>query len=230
MKNLLKSILISTCVVLVVVSCESDDVSNPDVQFFVDNDNPTVGESLTFSIEGGAETYAIYTGDEGREFQNSNLVVTEGQELDQELVFLSADSIPAITTFIQVRVDDYNAENNPDISADEIMNNISTLVGVEYTNKLTAAYEIYLFAPELEGFVARNLVDFFFTNESVLLAPPDGFSTGLPVDRYEKVLEYSYSTPGMYNATLVATNVGNSSNNYETSYTTKEIIITVDPE
>lgn len=243
MINNIKFLLILVALVSI-VSCSKDAIT-PEVTFSVDNSNPQVGENIKFTISGDAETYVVYTGDASHEYDKSYLVITEGKDVDQELVVLSADSLPEIRDYLDPIVSNYNGTVGPNqqISLDNLMTNITTLVGKEYTNKLTAAYEMWEFASGLQGQVFRDVVDLFFEDNSVLLAPEGGFSTGVAINRYDKTLEYSYSEPGTYTVTLIATNVGDkqysgsgyqddrtsSGSEYDLGRTIKEIVITVNP-
>lgn len=242
MKNYIKFLILSLTTTFF-VSCS--DVDTPEVDFTVNNLNPTVGEKVTFTITGDAETFVIFTGDASHEFEKSHLAITSGLDVDQELVVMVADSLPKIKDYLQGPINNHNstAGANNQVDIDVVMTNIATLVDKEYTNKLTAAYEIWEFVSVLQGQTIRDLVDLYFQNKSDLLAPPGGFSTGFAVDRYDKKLEYTYSTPGMYVVTLVATNVGDklytgsgyqddrtsSGDEYNLGRVFRELVITVQP-
>jgi len=243
MINHIKSLLVLATLVII-VSC-STDAETPEVSFKVDNSSPMVGETVTFTITGDAETFVIFTGDASHEFAKSHLAVTEGMDVDQELVVLATDSLPEIRDYLDPIITNYNGTvgANQQVSLDNVMTSIATLVDKEYTNKLTAAYEMWEFAPGLQGEVFRVLVDLYFEDNSVLLAPEGGFSTGAAVNRYEKTYQYTYSESGTFTATLIATNVGNkqysgsgyqddhtsSGNEYDVNRIFKEIVITVQP-
>ena len=229
--NIILLLLISTLTCL--VSCE-DDLEISGLSFTADNVDVSVGEDVNFTINGKAETFAIYTGDAGHEFSKSYIVVTSGEDLDQELVVLTQDSISEIRDFLIPIVDNYNSEVSMDqqYDIDEIMLDIESQVDIEYSNKLNAAYIIWEFMDELNGQVARDIVDLFYEDESVILTPPDGFSTGFAIDRNEKTFTYSYDEPGMYLVTLIATNISEMQypeNDYFDERAYKEIVITVSP-
>lgn len=244
MINNIKSLLVLATLVIT-ISC-SKEALEPEVNFTVDNPNPQVGETITFTISGDAETYVVFTGDDSHEFIKSHLALTEGVDVDQELVALATDSLPAIRDYLEDPVNNYNttANANGQISLDNVMSKIANLVGKEYTNKLTAAYEMWEFAPGLDGEVFRDLVDLYFEDKSNLLAPEGGFATGFAIDRYEKTYSYTYSAAGTYTATLIATNVGGkeysgsgyqddrttSGDEYNLNRTIKELVITVQPD
>ncbi|WP_242155536.1 DUF5017 domain-containing protein [Aestuariivivens sediminis] len=224
------------------ISC-SDDLETPEVDFTVDNSSPVVGETVKFTITGGAETFVIFTGDENHEFEKSHLAITSGVDVDQELVVLRSEALPDIRDFLEPSVNTHNANAGPgnQLNLDAIMTNMATQVGIEYTNKLTAAYIIWEYFTELQGQVARDIVDAYYEDNSTLLAPEGGFSTGVAIDRYEKTLEYSYANPGMYVVTLIATNLSDkqysgsgyqddrtsSGDEYDLSRNIKELVITV---
>ncbi|SNR54242.1 hypothetical protein SAMN06265371_1054 [Lutibacter agarilyticus] len=243
MRNYIKSFLIYS-VALAFLSC-STDAPEPEVSFNVDNANPQVGEAITFNISGGADTYVFYTGDTSHDFANSHLVLTEGIDVDKEFVVLATDSLPKIKDFLQPYIDSHNenAGENDQLDLDVIITNIATQVGLEYTNKLTAAYIIWEYMTQLQGQVTKDIVDMFYEDKSTLLAPEGGFSTGFAINRYEKTFEYTYTTPGMYVVTLIASNLSNkqysgsgyqddrtsSGDEYDINRTIRELIITVQP-
>lgn len=230
---------------LSLISCSEEDL-NPEITFTADITNPEVGEKITFTITGEADTYVIFTGDDSHEFKNSHLAVTSGVDVDQELVVLNSSRLQEIRDFLEPRVNNHNATAGPNSQLDlnAIMTNIATQVDVEYSNKLTAAYIIWEYMTELQGQVARDIVDAFYEDKSTLLAPTEGFSTGFAVDRYEKTFEYSFNAEGMYLVTLIATNLSDkqySGSGYQDDRTAsgdeykygrgyKEILITVKPQ
>ncbi|WP_439130882.1 hypothetical protein [Polaribacter sp.] len=198
-------ILIFTTSIL--ISCSEEDL--PNVGLSISNLEPLAGESLTFTISGSADTFVIFTGDENHDFEKSHIAITTGQDLDQEIIVLVSDSLPKIKDYLIPFITTYNGNVgiNQQYDIDNVMSEIATLIDKEYTNKLTAAYEIWEFIPELNGETIRNIVDIFFENNSVILAPDSGFSTGFAVDKYEKTLQYTYNNPGTYIVTLIATNL-----------------------
>lgn len=236
--------------IVTVVGCSKDAIA-PEVDITADNVNLQIGETVTFTISGEAETFVVFTGDSMHEFVKSHLYITEGQELDQEVVVLTADSLLSLTPWLTLIVDNYNGgldPGAPTVSIDAILGNLETLVDKEYTNKETAAYEAYLFLTDLNGDgiaraqnVARDMVNTYFEDHSVLLAPEEGFSTGFAIDRYDKTFEYAYNEAGTYTVTLLATNVGDkkysgsgynddrssSGDEYDLNRTIKELTITV---
>lgn len=229
-------------VLLTFLSCRKD-IQSPEISFTADKVNLQVGETVTFNISGDAETFAIFTGDSTHEFSKSHLAVTEGLVVDQEEVVLTADSLVNVKPWLALRVDEYNATlgGGTPLSVETILGNLETLVDKNYTNKETAAYEAYLFMMDLGSAVARNMVNFYYEDQSVLLAPEGGFSKGEAIDRYKKSFEYAYNEPGTYTVTLIATNASykkysgsgyqddrtSSGSEYDLNRTIKEISITV---
>lgn len=229
-------------VILTMVGC-IEDIDSPEISFTADKVNLQVGETVTFNVSGDAETYVIFTGDNMHEFAKSHLALTEGLDVDQEVVVLTADSLETLKPWLTERVNDYNAGLNGGTALDveTILTNIETLVNKNYTNKETAAYESYLFMEELGSNIARNMIDMYYEDHSVLLAPEEGFSTGVAINRYEKNYEYAYNEAGTYTVTLIATNVSHknysgdgyisnssaSADEYNYEREIKELIITV---
>ncbi|PWD99493.1 hypothetical protein [Marinilabilia rubra] len=238
---------------MTIVSC-SKDIESPEVSFTADKVNVQVGETVTFTVTGDAQTYAIFTGDSLHNFESSHLAITAGLDLDQEEVMLTADSITSLTPWLTGIVDDYNAdlaEGVTPVNTQTILEDLGTVVGKKYTNKETAAYEAFLMLIELNNGddnslaqnVARDMVDLFYEDHSVVLAPEEGFSTGFAINRYDKTFEYAYSEPGTYTATLIATDVSDkiysgsgyqddrssSGDEYDLERTIKELTITVQP-
>ena len=242
MKNYIK-FLILILTTNFFMSCS--DVESPEVDFTADNINPKVGETVKFTITGEGETFVIFTGDTSHEFENSHIAITSNEDTDQELIVMVTDSLPKIRTYLEPFINNYNATvgQTSQINLDNVMTNLATLVDKEYTNKLTAAYEIWQFVSFIPGEVTRDLVNLYFQDKSTLLAPSDGFSTGFAVDRYEKTMEYVYTTPGTYLVTLIATNLSDkqysgsgyqddrtsSGNEYLYGRTFRELVITVQP-
>ncbi len=229
-------------VLLTLLSCRKD-IESPEISFTADKVNLQVGETVTFNISGDAETFAIFTGDNTHEFSKSHLAVTAGVDVDQEEVVLTADSLVSLTPGLTAKVYNYNDSlvGGTPLSVETILGNLETLVDKKYTNKETAAYEIYLFMEDLGSAEARDMVNLYYENHSVLLAPEGGFSIGVAINRDEKSFEYAYNEPGTYTVTLIATNASykkysgsgyqddrtSSGSEYDLNRTIKEISITV---
>ncbi len=236
--------------IMTLVGC-SKDIESPETSFTADKVSLLVGETVTFTVTGDAETYVIFTGDNMHDYTKSHLAITEGFDVDQEEVVLTADSLISLTPWFINIVDIHNASLQPGttpVDANAILGNIETLVDNNYTNKETAIYEAYLFMTEFNSAeqgkaqnTAREMVNLYYEDHSVLLAPEEGFSTGFAINRYDKTFEYAYNEAGTYTVTLVATNVGDkkysgsgysddrtsSGDEYDLSRTIKELSITV---
>lgn len=212
-KNILLSGLVFMLITLI-SSCSKSAIE-PDLSVTATPSTVAVGEEVTFTIVGSAETFAIYPGDEGHEFKNSYMVITEGKTIDDESVVLNADSVAVIAEWLLVDIATHNEwlETEIDTSLTYIdpaaaIQSLTNLAGNNYSSLETAKYEISLFLPEMNTFEAWDKIMEYFTNNSVLLAPEGGFATGMAIDRYEKEFVYKYSQPGTYTATVIATSVG----------------------
>lgn len=206
MKKYIYNILVILILVVPFIGCEED----LDFDFNVTaTPNPvTVGEPVTFNIVGDLpETYVIYTGDEGHEFDKSYLVITEGKDIDQEELVLTSDSLQSLLSWLSPVVVNYN-NNIPDsiqpINFDTAYAGLEDMVGLTFIDAQNLRYKIKLLLPGLSIEILDQSLT-FFTNNSVLLAPEGGFSTGIPINRYEGSFEYSYNTAGTYKATIIGT-------------------------
>jgi hypothetical protein len=199
-------------------SCEKDEIDTW-VSLQADKTTVAVNETVTFKMSGNAETYVIYTGDiEIKQitpttvqliphiFANSYLVITGGKKVDQEDYVLTQAKldiwIPILTTEIAAN----NANpNSPPLNANTIITGLQSLVDKSYY-KDTAAIRIRELMPTLKSFPeCQTLVDTYFTNLSVLLTPPGGFSTGVAINRNNLTYSYKFGTPGTYLVTLLGT-------------------------
>lgn len=201
-------------IVTIFAACDDEGVM-PDLSVVATPATVVVGEEVSFKIAGDAETYVIYTGDNGHKFANSYLAVTAGMDLDQEEVVLTADSLVSLTPWLIGNIESYNnTEGSKPVNADSVLAGLSKMVDKVYINKETPKYEITQLMPNMYQ-VAVSIVDIYFENHSVLLAPEEGFSTGVAISRYDLEYTYTYSAPGTYVATVIATNV--STKNYSGS-------------
>ena len=186
-------------------SCEKDDLDTW-VSIEADKTVVAVDETVTFKMSGNAETYVVYTGDAGHDFTKSYLVITGGRIIDDESYVLTQAKldiwIPILTTEIAAN----NANpNSPPLNANAIITGLQSLVEKSYY-KDTAAIRIRELMPTLKTFAnCQNLVDTYFTNLSVLLTPPGGFSTGVAINRYNLTYSYKFTAPGTYVVTLLGT-------------------------
>jgi hypothetical protein len=205
MKITYKIVMISLLLISF-ISCEKDDWTPEfSVTTKVDADNPN---KITFSITGDAETFAIYTGDAGHEYEKSHLVLTDGKDVDLEERILTEEGYALMEPVIIAHIESHNASNPDQVDVDFVLNGIQALVGITFTNTLTAKYEM---AKLMDAMMPNNnILDelaSYFDDNSTLLAPDGGFSTGAAIDRYDREYTYTYPEAGTYKAVVIATNV-----------------------
>ena len=200
------------------ISCEQDDLT-PDfsVTTTVDADNPN---KITFSITGDAETFVIYTGDDGHDYDSSHLLLTDGKDVDLEERVLTQDGYDLIEPLLTARIESYNNSIDrvlPEVDVDYVLNGVKDNIDKEYTNSLNAKYEIAILMGDMMPDVSAFLDDIvtYFDDNSTLLAPVGGFSLGAVIHRYDKEYTYTYSEAGTYKAVVIATNL--STKNYSGS-------------
>lgn len=195
---------------MILTSCGDDDL-----ELSLNISAPSrvlVGEEFLVNIVGDADAFSIYTGDEGHNYDSSYLALTEGKEVDSELVVLTADSLAVVLTWLEPQVNNFNANLDAEQDAlvfSEIERALTALVGVEFEYYEAARY--YIATEILVGMesVAVNLVNNFFEDRSTLLAPEGGYHTGVALNRYNLNYSYAYSKPGEYTITVIATRVSN---------------------
>ena len=198
-------------------SCEKDEIDTW-VSLEADKTEVAVNETVTFKMSGNAETYVVYTGDieikpNGQQiphiFANSYLVITGGKKVDQEDYVLTQAKLDIWIPILTAEIAAYNIANpNTPLNADTIITGLQSLVDKSYY-KDTAAIRIRELMPTLKTFAnCQNLVVTYFTNLSVLLTPPGGFSTGVAINRYNLTYSYKFRTPGTYVVTLLGTRIG----------------------
>ena len=198
-------------------SCEKDEIDTW-VSLEADKTEVAVNETVTFKMSGNAETYVVYTGDieikpNGQQiphiFANSYLVITGGKKVDQEDYVLTQAKLDIWIPILTAEIAAYNIANpNTPLNADTIITGLQSLVDKSYY-KDTAAIRIRELMPTLKTFAnCQNLVVTYFTNLSVLLTPPGGFSTGVAINRYNLTYSYKFTTPGTYVVTLLGTRIG----------------------
>jgi hypothetical protein len=233
---------------LLAVGCEKD-VAAPEFSVTASPTTVSVGEPVVFEIDGAAEGFVIYTGDAGHDYANSYAVVTRNRDLDEESYVLEADALNEIRDSVVRVIVQFNDGIGP---LDTFLTPIDTIAAImaleelvdrEFTNRETARYEISLILPSLDRFNTWDYVIDAFTNNSILLEPEGGFSTGEVIDKYERSFRYIYREPGTYTATVIATNTGSkkydngglydkpttSRDDYDILRTIREIVITVNP-
>ncbi len=196
-------------------SCEKDEIDTW-VSLEADKTVVAVNETVTFKMSGNAETYVVYTGDTGHDFTKSYLVITGGRIIDDEDYVLKQSGLDAWTPILIAEIAAYNIANpNSTLDANTIIAGLTNLLDNSYY-KDTAAIRIRELMPTLKNFGdCQNLVVTYFTNLSVLLTPPGGFSTGVAINRYNLTYSYRFSNPGTYEVTLLGTRL--SDKNYSGS-------------
>ena len=196
-------------------SCEKDEIDTW-VSLEADKTVVAVNEIVTFKMTGNAETYVVYTGDTGHDFTKSYLVITGGRIIDQEDYVLKQSGLNAWIPILTAEIAAYNIANpNSTLDANTIIAGLTNLLDNSYY-KDTAAIRIRELMPTLKNFGdCQNLVVTYFTNLSVLLTPPGGFSTGVAINRYNLNYSYKFLTPGTYEVTLLGTRL--SDKNYSGS-------------
>ena len=196
-------------------SCEKDEIDTW-VSLEADKTVVAVNETVTFKMSGNAETYVVYTGDTGHDFTKSYLVITGGRIIDQEDYVLKQSGLDAWIPILTAEIAAYNIANpNSTLDANTIIAGLTNLLDNSYY-KDTAAIRIRELMPTLKNFGdCQNLVVTYFTNLSILLTPPGGFSTGVAINRYNLTYSYKFLTPGTYEVTLLGTRL--SDKNYSGS-------------
>ena len=196
-------------------SCEKDEIDTW-VSLEADKTVVAVNEIVTFKMSGNAETYVVYTGDTGHDFTKSYLVITGGRIIDQEDYVLKQSGLDAWIPILTAEIAAYNIANpNSTLDTNTIIAGLTNLLDNSYY-KDTAAIRIRELMPTLKTFaMCQNLVVTYFTNLSVLLTPPGGFSTGVAINRYNLNYSYKFGTPGTYEVTLLGTRL--SDKNYSGS-------------
>jgi hypothetical protein len=202
------SILKLLSILFLFASCEKDDL---DTWVTIEADKTTVAvdSTVTFKMSGNAETYVVYTGDASHDFTKSYLVITGGRTIDDESYVLTQAKLDIWIPILTTEIAAYNITNpNTPLNANAIITGLQNLVEKSYY-KDTAAIRIRELMPTLKTFAnCQNLVVTYFTNLSVLLTPPGGFSTGVAINRYNLTYSYKFTTPGTYVVTLLGTRIG----------------------
>lgn len=196
-------------------SCEKDEIDTW-VSLEADKTVVAAGETVTFKMSGNAETYVVYTGDTGHDYTKSYLVITGGRIIDQEDYVLTQVKLDIWIPILTAEIAAYNIANpNSTLDANTIIAGLTNLLDNSYY-KDTAAIRIRELMPTLKNFGdCQNLVVTYFTNLSVLLTPPGGFSTGVAINRYNLTYSYKFTAPGTYVVTLLGTRL--SDKNYSGS-------------
>jgi len=209
-KKYIKSflLLISVTTIAIFTSCQ-EEAEAPELNVIATPTSVSVGEEVVFDIAGNAETYAIFTGDTGHDYDSSYLAIAEGQDLDLESLVLTSDSLDNLLPWLENQIENYNSTAENPIAFSEVSSGLNAFVGKNYEYAETAKYEIATqLMPGLLN-VADQLVDNYFENNSVILAPQGGYHTGISINRYDLGYTYVYNSPGVYTATIIATNLSN---------------------
>ena len=194
-------------------SCVKDDLDTW-VSLEASKTEVAINETVTFNVSGNAETYVVYTGDAGHDFAKSYLVITEGKKIDEEVYVLSKASLDTWVPFLTSEIIAFNTPNAT-LDLDAILVGLESLVGKPYY-KDTAANRLRELMPTLKTYSqCGTLVSTYFTNNSVLLTPGGGFSTGLALNRNSLTYSYKFTTAGTYVVTLLGTKL--SDKNYSGS-------------
>jgi hypothetical protein len=206
-------ILMPLAVLYSFTSCVKDDLDTW-VSLEASKTEVAINETVTFNVSGNAETYVVYTGDAGHDFAKSYLVITEGKKIDEEVYVLSKASLDTWVPFLTNEIIAFNTPNAT-LDLDAILVGLESLVGKPYY-KDTAANRLRELMPTLKTYSqCGTLVTTYFTNNSVLLAPVGGFSTGVALNRNSLTYSYKFTTAGTYVVTLLGTKL--SDKNYSGS-------------
>lgn len=228
MNSYIKSLefLIIAVIAVFLFGCEKE-IEGPSVSITATPSTVNAGEMVTFDITGDAETFAIFTGDDGHNYDSSFLVIADGKDLDLGVLVLTNQRLDIAEFWLELEVKDFNEEIK---SANEDLRNDTTIlesdkiyqdtvvfddliaslkaniVGVEFPNADNASYNT---AIAMFGMVdtAEDLVDDFFEDQGTYLAPAGGYHKGVALNRFDLGYTYVYDTPGTYVATVVATNI-----------------------
>jgi hypothetical protein len=208
-----KYILMLLSLLFSFTSCEKDELDTW-VSLEADKTIVAVNETVSFKIAGNAETYVVYSGDDGHDFAKSYLVITEGKKIDEEVYVLSKASLDTWAPILTNEINTFNTPNAT-LNLDAILVGLESLVGKPYY-KDTAANRLRELMPTLKTYSqCGTLVSTYFTNNSVLLAPVGGFSTGVALNRNSLTYSYKFTTTGTYVVTLIGTKL--SDKNYSGS-------------
>ncbi|MEX0982067.1 MAG: hypothetical protein WD577_05765 [Bacteroidales bacterium] len=193
---------------IILVGCEKEEF--PTVTITTDKSSYAVDEEVTFTILGDAETFTIYTGDSLHYYDSSVIVLTEGQIIDQETLWLTQDSLDKVFSVVVAAVNKQNKRVADSLKVDtiQVKQQITDLVGKEYYSIQEAQYDLLTILSFLTSYTSTLESCILLYNKDFLyLAPQEGFSTGFVVDRERKTFTYSYYYPGTFKIVAIATNV-----------------------
>lgn len=210
--------LLSLTILFSFTSCVKDELDTW-VSIEASKTEVAVNENVTFNISGNAETYVVYTGDIGHDFSQSYLALTEGKKIDQEEFVLTQAKLDTWVPILTAEITAWNAgPSNAPLDATSILASLKLLVEKpNYFN--TAVNRLREIMPTFKTYGdCEILVATYFTNNSILLAPAGGFSTGIALNRNNLTYSYKFAAPGTYVVTLLGTKLSDK-NYFGSGYT-----------
>ncbi len=190
---------------LLIVSC-SDEILVPEfTTSFETVENDSTNRSFTFSFDGEIDLMALYTGDPGHEFRFSSLMLNSQdfiEQLGQEGVVVGQCTYQYDNPVYEIGgavIDTFRVIQMPVNGVDYLW--------AEIYSKYSDSYYIKRFKSNYLDSVGSLIPETWHivsSNQSQLEAYDEGFS----VDAKYKTYTYYYPVAGSYEATMVATNVG----------------------
>ncbi|MFR9523596.1 MAG: hypothetical protein SNH94_03385 [Rikenellaceae bacterium] len=234
-----KYIYILSCLAAFCTMSCSTDAETPAIDVKVSATTIEAGESIDFTIVASCEKVSIYTGDAGSEYLNSYQVVTEGYDLStMENIILEKENFEAAEADIRTLMETYNASESKtfDVVLDidsEIQEIYDNIVDRPWSSYMSVQYALYV-QMGCDAYDVFTAVQELFTDNSTYLEPEGGFSTGVSLSSTDLVnysYTHTYTEAGVYEATIVATNIGqkdySAGGTYNLSRVIKVVLITV---
>jgi hypothetical protein len=161
-------ILTLLSILFLFASCEKDELDTW-VSLEANKTTVAINETVSFTMTGNAETYVIYTGDNGHDFSKSYLVITGGKKVDQEEYVLTQAKLDTWTPILTADIDTWNAvPTNTPVDKIKVFAGLKDLVGISYYFE-TAAQRVRALMPKLKLIAdCRILVTTYFSNKYVL--------------------------------------------------------------
>ena len=180
-----------------ITSCKKEAVE-PRIDFTASALQANVGDTITFTVHGPADGFSIYTGDAGHQFEFSRYVLTKGQDIEKEIVYLTAADFDSLS-------------NSGLVTSDSILTLIRGMIGVRYEGRShpeELIKEFYNY--EISWSTLLYPIVDHFTVEQFRGMPSGGYSTGVALDpeMNPRIFRYAFDNPGTYTVNLLATNVG----------------------